>query len=130
MIVFALTSLIASIFDIKHYLHLQVSFIYLLQQLSDAYNNHWALIQAHTSSYSTSSSECKERRLRIVVHHINLNQYWRLLAHHVAFSNSSDLLLAELLLYNVSIPVERMFGSSKFAVQSHLKHFASLYSSE
>ena len=73
MIVFALTSLIASIFDIKHYLHLQVSFTYLLQQFSDAYNNHWALIQVHTSSYSTSSSECKERRLRIVMHHINLN---------------------------------------------------------
>lgn len=45
-----------------------------------------------------------------------LVQYWRLLVHHLAFSNSSDLLLAEILLYNVSIPIERMFGTSKFAV--------------
>lgn len=44
------------------------------------------------------------------------SQYWRLPVHHLAFSNSSELLLAELVLYHVAIPVERMFGSSKFAV--------------
>ncbi|KAI5123411.1 hypothetical protein M0805_006117 [Coniferiporia weirii] len=74
MIGCAATSLVASIFDVKHYLHLQ-----LIPHLSR--------------------------------HH----QYWRLFVHHFAFSNSSELLLAEILLYNVSIPIERMFGSTKFA---------------
>lgn len=43
-------------------------------------------------------------------------QYWRLAAHHLAFSNSSDLFVAELVLYNVGVQVERQFGSIKFAV--------------
>jgi len=37
------------------------------------------------------------------------------LIHHTAFSNSSDLLIAEILLYGVSVHVERQFGSVKFA---------------
>ncbi|EJD01385.1 uncharacterized protein FOMMEDRAFT_88708 [Fomitiporia mediterranea MF3/22] len=77
MISCAVTSIAASIFDVKHYLHLQL-FPHLTK------------------------------------HH----QYWRLLVHHLAFTNSSELLLAEILLYNVSVPIERMFGSSKFAAFS------------
>ncbi|KAI9574417.1 hypothetical protein HD554DRAFT_2046962 [Boletus coccyginus] len=49
-----------------------------------------------------------------VKHYLHL-QYWRLATHHVAFSSSSDLLLAELLLYGVGINIERQFGSVKFA---------------
>jgi hypothetical protein len=45
-----------------------------------------------------------------------LLQYWRLFIHHLAFSNSSDLFVAELLLYHISIHIERRFGSVKFAV--------------
>ncbi|KAL5527445.1 hypothetical protein ACEPAG_6236 [Sanghuangporus baumii] len=74
MIGCAVSSIVASIFDVKHYLHLQLS-------------------------------------PHLARHH----QYWRLLIHHLAFSNSSELLLAEILLYNVSIPIERIFGSSKFS---------------
>ncbi|KAL5508196.1 hypothetical protein ACEPAH_5815 [Sanghuangporus vaninii] len=73
MIGCAASSIIASIFDVKHYLHLQLS-------------------------------------PHLARHH----QYWRLLVHHLAFSSSSELLLAEILLYNISIPIERIFGSSKF----------------
>ncbi|KLO10229.1 hypothetical protein SCHPADRAFT_832792 [Schizopora paradoxa] len=74
MMGYALTSIAASVLDVKHYLHLQ-----LVPHLSK--------------------------------HH----QYWRLFVHHLAISNSSELLLTEILLYNVALPVERMFGSTKFA---------------
>ncbi|EPQ58968.1 hypothetical protein GLOTRDRAFT_113815 [Gloeophyllum trabeum ATCC 11539] len=70
----ALASIVAGVFDVKHYLHLQ--------------------LVPHLSRY---------------------HQYWRLFGHHVAYSNSSDLFLAEIILYNVSVPVERAFGSVKFA---------------
>ena len=39
--------------------------------------------------------------------------------YHVACASSTDLLLTELLLYNACIPVERAFGSVKYAVSSH-----------
>jgi membrane associated rhomboid family serine protease len=74
MMGYALTSIVCGIFDVKHYLHLQ-----------------------------------------LVPHISRHHQYWRLATHHVAFSSSSDLLLAELLLYTVGINVERQFGSVKFA---------------
>lgn len=70
----ALTSITAGVFDVKHYLHLQ-----------------------------------------LVPHLSRHHQYWRLLTHHLAFSNSSDLFLAELLLYVVGVNIERQFGSVKFA---------------
>ncbi|KAN0097204.1 hypothetical protein V8E55_001650 [Tylopilus felleus] len=53
--------------------------------------------------------------LQLVPHVSRHHQYWRLATHHVAFSSSSDLLLAELLLYGVGINIERQFGSVKFA---------------
>jgi len=70
----ALTSIVVGLFDVKHYLHLQ-----LVPHISRHY------------------------------------QYWRLLVHQLAFSNSSDLFVAELALYNVAVHIERQFGSVKFA---------------
>ncbi|KAF9478667.1 hypothetical protein BDN70DRAFT_31121 [Pholiota conissans] len=68
------TSLLAGIFDVKHYFHLQ-----------------------------------------FIPHISRHHQYWRLLTHHLAFSNSSDLFIGVLLFYNVAIHIERRFGSVKFA---------------
>ncbi|CAA7258537.1 unnamed protein product [Cyclocybe aegerita] len=74
MVTFALTSLVAGIFDIKHYFHLQ-----------------------------------------FVPHISRHHQYWRLVSHHIAFPNSSDIFIAEILLYNVGVHIERQFGSIKYA---------------
>jgi len=74
MLFCAVTSIVTGIFDVKHYLHLQ-----LVPHISRHY------------------------------------QYWRLFAHHLAFSNSSDLLVAEIVLWNVGVHIERQFGSLKFA---------------
>ncbi|KAJ7368970.1 hypothetical protein DFH08DRAFT_832819 [Mycena albidolilacea] len=53
--------------------------------------------------------------LQLVPHISRHYQYWRLGAHHLAFSSSSDLFIAEILLYNIGIPIERQFGALKFA---------------
>jgi len=74
MMTCAATSIAVGIFDVKHYLHLQ-----------------------------------------LVPHISRHHQYWRLFAHHLAFSNSADLLVAELIFWNVGVHVERHFGSIKFA---------------
>ncbi|KAJ6460730.1 hypothetical protein C8R47DRAFT_1180555 [Mycena vitilis] len=74
MIGIGLTSVLVGVFDVKHYLHLQ-----LVPHISRHY------------------------------------QYWRLGVHHLAFSSSSDLFIAEILLYNIGIPIERQFGTLKFA---------------
>ncbi|KAI0068547.1 hypothetical protein BV25DRAFT_1910318 [Artomyces pyxidatus] len=42
------------------------------------------------------------------------HQYWRLLTHHLVYSNSSELFVWELLLYNIGISIERQFGSTKY----------------
>ncbi|KAI0303978.1 hypothetical protein BC826DRAFT_980734 [Russula brevipes] len=47
--------------------------------------------------------------------HSRDHQYWRLLVHHAAFSNSSELFLWELILYNIGISIERQFGGVKYA---------------
>ncbi|KIK53279.1 hypothetical protein GYMLUDRAFT_49457 [Collybiopsis luxurians FD-317 M1] len=70
----ALTSIVAGVFDIKHYFHLQ--------------------LVPHISKY---------------------HQYWRLGLHNIAFANSSDLFLAELILFQNGVQVERCFGSLKYA---------------
>ncbi|KAH9938104.1 uncharacterized protein B0H18DRAFT_3271 [Fomitopsis serialis] len=62
MLGIAVSSIAIGIFDLKHYMHLQ--------------------IVPHISKY---------------------HQYWRLFTHHLICANSSDLLLAELLLYNVAV---------------------------
>ncbi|KAF8214190.1 hypothetical protein K438DRAFT_1915257 [Mycena galopus ATCC 62051] len=53
--------------------------------------------------------------LQLVPHISRHYQYWRLGVHHLAFSNSSDLFIAEILLFNIGIPIERHFGTLKFA---------------
>ena len=42
--------------------------------------------------------------------------------YHLACASSSDLLLTELLLYNIGIPIERAFGSVKYAVSISIVH--------
>ncbi|KAJ7098644.1 hypothetical protein B0H15DRAFT_585618 [Mycena belliarum] len=53
--------------------------------------------------------------LQLVPHISRYYQYWRLGAHHLAFSSSSELFVTEILLYNIGVPIERQFGSLKFA---------------
>ncbi|KAJ7094425.1 hypothetical protein C8R44DRAFT_386070 [Mycena epipterygia] len=53
--------------------------------------------------------------LQLVPHISRHYQYWRLGAHHLAFSSSSELFIAEILLYNIGVPIERQFGTLKFA---------------
>ncbi|KAK7062287.1 DSC E3 ubiquitin ligase complex subunit 2 [Favolaschia claudopus] len=53
--------------------------------------------------------------LQLVPHISRYYQYWRLGAHHLAFSSSSELFIAEILLYNIGIQIERQFGTLKFA---------------
>ncbi|KAF4575236.1 hypothetical protein EYR40_005028 [Pleurotus pulmonarius] len=53
--------------------------------------------------------------LQLVPHISRHHQYWRLGLHHFAFSNSSDLFLALLVLYSTGVVIERRFGSIKFA---------------
>ncbi|KAF9509859.1 hypothetical protein BS47DRAFT_1300897 [Hydnum rufescens UP504] len=72
MIGFGISSLLAAIFDVKHYFHLQ-----------------------------------------LVPHVSRDHQYWRLLTHQLVVGNSSELLVLELLLYNVSLHIERSFGGPK-----------------
>ncbi|KAI9513286.1 hypothetical protein F5148DRAFT_288017 [Russula earlei] len=53
--------------------------------------------------------------LQLVPHISRDRQYWRLLSHHAAFSNSSELFLWELILYNIGVNIERQFGGVKYA---------------
>ncbi|KAJ6560269.1 hypothetical protein B0H19DRAFT_1147017 [Mycena capillaripes] len=53
--------------------------------------------------------------LQLVPHISRHYQYWRLGVHHLAFSSSSELFIAEILLYNVGVQIERQFGTLKFA---------------
>lgn len=46
-----------------------------------------------------------------------VSQYWRLFTNHLIFGNSSELLLALVLLYNIGINIERTFGSRKYGVR-------------
>ena len=92
---FALTSIAAGIFDLKHYLNLQiVPHISRHHQVWEFY-----AIQLYVAE---DIKPCE--------------QYWRLLVYHLACGSSSDLLLTELLLYNTGIPIERAFGGVKYAV--------------
>lgn len=53
--------------------------------------------------------------LQLVPHISRDHQYWRLIVHHTAFSNSSELFLWELILYNIGVNIERQFGGVKYA---------------
>ncbi|CAE7214099.1 unnamed protein product [Rhizoctonia solani] len=61
------------------------------------------------------------------------HQYWRLLTNQLAFINSSELLLGQIMFYNVAVGIERTFGSHKYfsflvaaALVSTLLNFSSL----
>ncbi|KAJ8087049.1 hypothetical protein PM082_005874 [Marasmius tenuissimus] len=53
--------------------------------------------------------------LQLVPHITRHHQYWRLFTRNLAFGSSGDLLLAESILFNVGVLVERHFGTWKFA---------------
>ncbi|KAF8607846.1 hypothetical protein BDV93DRAFT_487766 [Ceratobasidium sp. AG-I] len=71
--------------------------------------------------------------LQLVPHISRDHQYWRLLTNQLAFTNSSELFLCQILLYNVAVGIERTFGSLKYfsfllaaALVSTLLNFISL----
>ncbi|EJU06291.1 hypothetical protein DACRYDRAFT_44487 [Dacryopinax primogenitus] len=71
--------------------------------------------------------------LQLIPHLWRDHQYWRLFIYPLAFANSSDLLVAEYVLFFIGANIERTFGSDKFAsfcfvttVLSTLLSFASL----
>jgi membrane associated rhomboid family serine protease len=110
MIGIAISSLCVGIFDVKQYLHLQVRdpLAPFTFRWSDSRNS-WFLIFLGIIRYAgVLIALCCATDLEL--------QYWRLLVHHGAYTNSSDLFLAELLFYNLGTVVERRFGSVKFAV--------------
>ena len=96
---FALTSIAAGIFDLKHYVNLQ-----LVPHIS---KHHQVGCSQQYRTHSNTDNEA-----RPYLH----PQYWRLLVHSLVCGSSSDLLLTELLLFNVGIPIERAFGGVKYAV--------------
>lgn len=51
------------------------------------------------------------------MNHFSLSQYWRILSHQWSCAGSADLLLFEVILFAASVPVERRFGSVKYAVR-------------
>lgn len=77
---------------------------------------------AHSSHLSTPSSTCM--RLIREIDKTEVSKYWRLFFHHLACSSFSDLFITELILFNVGIHVERLFGSVKFAVSRVIFHVA------
>ncbi|KAF8318147.1 hypothetical protein DL93DRAFT_2148374 [Clavulina sp. PMI_390] len=74
------------------------------------------MIGLGVSSLLLSISDAKHyAHVQLRPHISRDHQYWRLFFYQLAFTNSSDLFLSELLLYHIGIPVERAFGSLKFA---------------
>ncbi|KAL1411231.1 hypothetical protein Q8F55_002182 [Vanrija albida] len=53
--------------------------------------------------------------LQLVPHISKYHQFWRIFVHPFAFANSTELLMGELLLYQVGVGIERSFGSRKYA---------------
>ncbi|KAF8514861.1 hypothetical protein BU17DRAFT_76978 [Hysterangium stoloniferum] len=53
--------------------------------------------------------------LQLIPHMSRHHQYWRLISHHLACTNSSELFITQLILYNSSVIIERQFGSVKYA---------------
>ncbi|WVN85205.1 uncharacterized protein L203_100350 [Cryptococcus depauperatus CBS 7841] len=52
---------------------------------------------------------------QLTPHMSKYHQYWRIIVHPLAFGNSTELLMGELLLYNVGVHIERAFGSRKYS---------------
>ncbi|KAL0950123.1 hypothetical protein HGRIS_010119 [Hohenbuehelia grisea] len=74
------------------------------------------MIGAAVSSFVVGTFDVKHYfHLQLVPHISRHHQYWRLGVHHLAFSNSSDLFISELILFSAAVHIERRFGSAKFA---------------
>ncbi|RUS14981.1 hypothetical protein BC937DRAFT_93063 [Endogone sp. FLAS-F59071] len=77
-------------------------------------------IQSTVGKYRREPESIESRRklsdlfTYILISHIILQQFWRLLTHHCAFANSSELFFGSLVLYHMRV-IERQFGSSKYA---------------
>ncbi|KAH9049674.1 hypothetical protein EDB84DRAFT_1260626 [Lactarius hengduanensis] len=68
------------------------------------------------SSITVAIFDAKQSfHLQLVPHISRDHQYWRFFGHHVAFSNSSELFLWELILYSIGVSIERQFGCVKYA---------------
>ncbi|QRV72587.1 rhomboid family protein [Ceratobasidium sp. AG-Ba] len=52
--------------------------------------------------------------LQLAPHISRDHQYWRLITNQLAFTNSSELFLSQLLFYSVAVGIERTFGSLKY----------------
>ncbi|KIM21968.1 hypothetical protein M408DRAFT_333168 [Serendipita vermifera MAFF 305830] len=64
-------------------------------------------------------------RLQLVPHITKHHQFWRLLSYQLAFPNSSNLFITQIILYNASIALERIFGSRKFGSFVFVSSFVS-----
>nr|XP_019013389.1 uncharacterized protein I206_01455 [Kwoniella pini CBS 10737]OCF52170.1 hypothetical protein I206_01455 [Kwoniella pini CBS 10737] len=53
--------------------------------------------------------------LQLIPHITKYHQFWRIIIHPFAFTNSTELLIGEILLYNIGVSIERAFGSRKYA---------------
>ncbi|KAI0053710.1 hypothetical protein FA95DRAFT_1552211 [Auriscalpium vulgare] len=53
--------------------------------------------------------------LPLVPHLSRHHQYWRLLTHNITYSNSSELFVWEMLMFNLGVSIERQFGGVKYA---------------
>lgn len=84
MLLLGVTSLTASLLDIKPYVHLQ-------------------LVPHMTTYHQVSRTGMTTFRNSVLMR----VQFWRILVHPLAFVNSTELLVAELLLYNVGVGIER-----------------------
>ncbi|KAK1924713.1 hypothetical protein DB88DRAFT_509787 [Papiliotrema laurentii] len=68
------------------------------------------------SSLAVSLMEIKPYfHLQVVPHMTKYHQFWRILVHPFVFTNSTELLMGELLLYNVGVKIERSFGPRKYS---------------
>lgn len=74
-----ITSLAVSLLDSKTYIHMQ--------------------LVPHMTKYHQVS--CTPGTVQLTV------QFWRILVHPFAFANSTELVMGELLLYNIGVGIER-----------------------
>ena len=81
-------TLMAALFDVRHYFHLQ-----LIPHISRDHQ-----VREPLSSISQQDTE-------------RCFKYWRLLTSPFVLGDSSDLVVMELVLYEVSVQIERAFGT-------------------
>jgi hypothetical protein len=107
----AVSSVTVAIFDVKYNFHLQVRILPSRSILQ----HRRLVVSARTTPLKRPPGRDKSAVDLCAQPHL-LMQYWRLLVHHAAFSNSSELFLWELILYNIGVDIERQFGGVKYAV--------------